>query len=466
MMDEEIENNKDRKKIFKLSLTSVLIIIICILLVVAGIIFFVIKDKNEKENSIKAKQNDTLIYKKRNKYKNQKIEFSTYVAETSFVPKTFDKKYTDLYNIVKGSEKEIGGITYSYKNTNLENILKPAIYDDLNNMSLSDKLNLIYNVSDINYNYFSVTKQEIKDIIKKYYGSDDNIYFPEKINIIVGENSFTDLTLNGDIYESNATYGMINSNFENGAQINTTSFSLGLLDKVEDYDDKIVLSEKIIHIEYSGFYSDSFNYTIEDFVNDKTICTVNETKKFDINDYYDNIGCYEYTFKKHQNGYYLSDISFDYNTIDRTELISTLTDTAEKNASKIYLINLDKDILGKDILLSDDCYISLKDNGKFFIYLSWGIGVSGTYEKINKTINCTIDTAVCEHLPDQKTSGKISFKIIDDSTIEVTNASESFKTKGGEYDEETGEYILSGEDGTLLLYPFIKGAKFTLINNI
>ncbi len=70
----------------------------------------------------------------------------------------------------------------------------------------------------------------------------------------------------------------------------------------------------------------------------------------------------------------------------------------------------------------------LKD-GSFSAYMTFGNYLSGKYELVNNQYICTISEFVGEYSPVQKTSGKIVFEIIDDSTLKVLESSNSCMLK-------------------------------------
>lgn len=257
---EEQNNSNIQKKVLKINLKVFIIIAIAVAIVAIAVIGLVIRNKRigekrkaeelEKERKCVAEilKNHSNKIKNEPKNKTTNIEFSNFVAETNFTQKNFDKKYTDLYNIIKGSTKEIHGVTYSYKNAILTSILNNA--EDFTNLSVEDKLNLISNY--LNLEFKDISKTEIKNIIKKYYGIEEKNEFPDELKIMQNDNIVLKFKLNADKYEVQYSYRTINASTTDGIITDTSSFTLGILDNVEDKENKIILSEKILLVKYSN----------------------------------------------------------------------------------------------------------------------------------------------------------------------------------------------------------------------
>ena len=117
--EQKVETKKTQKKILKLNLKTFIIIAVTIAIAIITIVVISlvlrnnrIKKETEQFEKDRAYVAD-LLEKSKNKTNNEEknIEFFDFVEEGDFKPKTFDKKYTDLYDIVKGSDKTINGIT-------------------------------------------------------------------------------------------------------------------------------------------------------------------------------------------------------------------------------------------------------------------------------------------------------------------------------------------------------------------
>ena len=131
--EQKVENNEPQKKVLKLSLKTFIIIAVIIAKVVLELIILLVRNgtinlnkkkvKNVKNNKEYTNQVDTST---NHVIKSEKVEFADYVQVTDFKAKEFDKKYTDLYEIVKRAEKEISGITYSYRNSKVGNCISSA----------------------------------------------------------------------------------------------------------------------------------------------------------------------------------------------------------------------------------------------------------------------------------------------------------------------------------------------------
>lgn len=126
-----------------------------------------------------------------------------------------------------------------------------------------------------------------------------------------------------------------------------------------------------------------------------------------------------------------------------------------------YVVQPDEKILGDITDIMGDEDITFSENNKFDAYIGFGNNVSGTYSISDpNTINCTITSFVGEYSPEQKVDGSMTFKIIDDSTIELVNASTTTKVQTTNLTDSG--WVLSGEYKDLSLRPFEKGIKFVL----
>ena len=140
------------------------------------------------------------------------------------------------------------------------------------------------------------------------------------------------------------------------------------------------------------------------------------------------------------------------------------TTISSKNQAKKYIIQPDKNILDEpyfEINEYGDEYIVFNNDGTFKAYIGWGNNIEGTYETKNDTINCTANIFSGEYGPDQKINASISFKTIDDSTIEVVKADKSCKIKIVDIINNT----LTDEEKEYSLSPFVKGIKFNLLTS-
>ena len=268
-----------RKKTIKISLKTAILIVIIALIAIGSTIYFFIKDNKEENTNI-------------NTVKGNKVdkEVEETVELTEFTPKTFEQKYVDLYNIVKGSEKVVNGITYSYRLEKVNNYIESATEKDLKEIDVQTKLNIIANTIDVNE---IKTVQDIKEIIKEYYGIDEKGEFPETLDIIKGRNQVTHFGKQDNNYQMQAKSSITNS----------SSYVLGILDNVEDTEDTVVIKEKVVFVTI-GSDEITFESGAGDITKNKKI------DQFDIGKYYDDLGNYEYTFKKNGNDYSLIDIRF------------------------------------------------------------------------------------------------------------------------------------------------------------
>lgn len=126
-----------------------------------------------------------------------------------------------------------------------------------------------------------------------------------------------------------------------------------------------------------------------------------------------------------------------------------------------YVVQPDEKILDDITDIMGDEDITFSENNKFDAYIGFGNYVSGTYSlSDSNTINCTITSFIGEYSPEQKVDGSMTFKIIDDSTIELVNVSTTTKVQTTNLTDSG--WVLSGEYKDLSLRPFEKGIKFVL----
>ena len=151
------------------------------------------------------------------------------------------------------------------------------------------------------------------------------------------------------------------------------------------------------------------------------------------------------------------------NTISDTINTDTTADSSEaKIKLGTYNIQIDKSIIDEDSYIgANDENIEFSDDNKFEAYIGEGAIIAGKYSISDNIVNCTIETFESEYTPEQKVTGRISFKIVDDSTIEIASVSETIKIETGTLDEN-GKWVLSGEYKDLYLSPFVEGIKFVL----
>jgi hypothetical protein len=129
-----------------------------------------------------------------------------------------------------------------------------------------------------------------------------------------------------------------------------------------------------------------------------------------------------------------------------------------------YIIQFNSNILGEKFNEvgneTKDCNyeISFLDNNKFTIYMNFGNYIQGTYTVSNNIINCILTSASGEYSPAQEVSGKISFKINNNSEIEIIDIPESYKIRTTELSENG--WILTDETKEMEFWPLIKGIKY------
>ena len=90
--------------------------------------------------------------------------------------------------------------------------------------------------------------------------------------------------------------------------------------------------------------------------------------------------------------------------------------------------------------------------------MNFGNYIQGTYTVSNNIINCILTSASGEYSPAQEVSGKISFKINNNSEIEIIDIPESYKIRTTELSENG--WILTDETKDMEFWPLIKGIKY------
>jgi hypothetical protein len=124
-----------------------------------------------------------------------------------------------------------------------------------------------------------------------------------------------------------------------------------------------------------------------------------------------------------------------------------------------YMIQPDESIY-KSEFEYNECNIKFSENNEFEAYIGEGVNISGTYSVSDSTVNCTITTEEGEYGGEQDVTGKIVFEIVDDTTIQITDVSETIKIK------ILGEDLtLSDEYKDYYLAPFVKEMKFVNSTN-
>lgn len=123
-----------------------------------------------------------------------------------------------------------------------------------------------------------------------------------------------------------------------------------------------------------------------------------------------------------------------------------------------YVVQPDEKILGDITDIMGDEDITFSENNKFDAYIGFGNGISGTYTVSDSKVDCVADTFYSEYGPNQKINASISFKINNDSEIEVINTTETFKINLVDIPNNS----LMDETKDMFLRPFEKGIKFVL----
>lgn len=147
--------------------------------------------------------------------------------------------------------------------------------------------------------------------------------------------------------------------------------------------------------------------------------------------------------------------------IDNT-INNNITNTTPQLSLDPYIVNMDGDMLNQFESLSDS-YIEFLADNKFSLYY-YGSVINGTYTISDGTIiNC-----ICQNFQDnyinQKIDATITFKVIDNSTITVTNSSKTYRIETWDYDYDNNEVVLSGKYKDMSLFPFTKGISFVKFN--
>lgn len=129
-----------------------------------------------------------------------------------------------------------------------------------------------------------------------------------------------------------------------------------------------------------------------------------------------------------------------------------------------YVIQFNADLLGEEFesagneIKGESYTISFLNNNKFNIYMGFGFSVQGTYAVSNNIINCILTSASGEYSPTQEIEGKISFKIISDSEIEIIDIPKSYKIRTSEISDSG--WVLTDETKELEFWPLVKGIKY------
>lgn len=129
-----------------------------------------------------------------------------------------------------------------------------------------------------------------------------------------------------------------------------------------------------------------------------------------------------------------------------------------------YVIQFDANLLGEEYKTAGneikgcDYEISFLNNNKFTAYMNFGNSIEGSYTVSNNIINCIITSASGEYSPTQQIEGKFSFKINNNSEIEIIDIPESYAIKNSEISSEG--WILTNETKEMKFWPLVEGIKF------
>lgn len=142
---------------------------------------------------------------------------------------------------------------------------------------------------------------------------------------------------------------------------------------------------------------------------------------------------------------------------------NTIDNTINFEPSK-YVMQLDAELLegiyepyGNEFTEWNREISFLKDN-TINIYMGEGISIQGTYTVSNDIINCTITSTSGEYSPAQEITGKISFRIISNSEIEIIDVPESYTIKVSELTDSG--WVLTDETTEISFVPLVEGIKF------
>ena len=146
---------------------------------------------------------------------------------------------------------------------------------------------------------------------------------------------------------------------------------------------------------------------------------------------------------------------------------ANINNTIENKADKKivfgkYQIIPDKNILDKEYFeISDygDEIIEFKDNNSFKAYLGWGNGILGAYTISNDEIICTAKTFYSNNAPDQDINISFTFKIINNSEIEITKAPSSYTIHTVDFTTHS----LTNEIKEMSFLPFVVGTQFKIV---
>ena len=155
-------------------------------------------------------------------------------------------------------------------------------------------------------------------------------------------------------------------------------------------------------------------------------------------------------------------VYFIYNLYNKDKINDNEINNSNLGSSKFsgtYLIEVDTYLLGEDHMV-EDANINFFNDNKFTAYLSWGKNLHGNYIINDNIINCTVTSFSSEYSPEQKTEATISFEVLNDSTIKVLEASETYRIKTTML--SNGTWVLTDDDKDFYLFPFFKGIKFNL----
>lgn len=146
------------------------------------------------------------------------------------------------------------------------------------------------------------------------------------------------------------------------------------------------------------------------------------------------------------------------NNVNGENKVESIADTEFKPAT--YVIQFDEDLLGEEFKLAGneikDCEyaVSFLDNNKFNIDTGFGNSVQGTYSVDGNVINCILTTSDGENSTIQPIDGEISFRINNDSELEIIDVPEFYTIKI----DMDGEK----ESKEMTLWPLVKGIKYVV----
>lgn len=135
------------------------------------------------------------------------------------------------------------------------------------------------------------------------------------------------------------------------------------------------------------------------------------------------------------------------------------TNTEFKPAT--YVIQFDENLLGEEFKLAGgeikDCKyeITFLEDSKFDINTGFGNSVQGTYSVDNNIINCKLISSNGENLSKNSINEEISFKINNDSELEIINISDVYTIKVRDMNGKE-------ESKEMTLWPLVKGIKYII----